>query len=122
MVKPKYQAKRYLEIVMGGSSIEIEVALEYTVHPYVPAKGPSYASGGQPAEGGCVDEVWFKGAKWTGKPSADALPPDIPEWLEDWIVAEVESDGLYDEAMEFELGAREYAEDMRDQERRENAR
>lgn len=36
---------------------ETEVTVEYTISPYIPATGPSYSSGGEPAEGGEVEIV-----------------------------------------------------------------
>lgn len=36
-------------------SFEIEITLDGETVPYVPATGPTYASGGQPAEGGYVE-------------------------------------------------------------------
>lgn len=38
-------------------SFEIEIALSGTVVPYRPATGPSYASGGDPEEGGYAEDV-----------------------------------------------------------------
>jgi len=34
---------------------EIAVAIHYTIIPYIPEQGPSYACGGQPAEGGYAE-------------------------------------------------------------------
>lgn len=41
----------HTSMVSIGSS-EVEVEFDYTVSPFIPEQGPSYASGGQPAEGG----------------------------------------------------------------------
>ena len=116
----KYHATRLLEIVMGGASIEIEAALEYTIAPYVPAQGPSYDSGGQPAEGGGVEDIWVKGIKYAAPGgAADASKPDCPEWLADWIIAEVDGDELYQEAMEHDNAERDEAAEMRHESYRE---
>lgn len=116
----KYYAMRTLEIIMGGSGLEIEAQLEFTVQPYVPEQGPSYASGGQPAEVGGVEDITVKSIKYAGKPgAADAPKPDCPGWLEDWIIAEVDGDELYQEAMEHEDARRDEAAEMRHESYRE---
>jgi hypothetical protein len=38
-------------------SFEIELTLSGTVIPYQAATGPTHDSGGQPAEGGCAEDV-----------------------------------------------------------------
>ena len=42
----------------GEADIELEVT--YSVTPYIPAQGPTYACGGQPAEGGDVELISVK--------------------------------------------------------------
>ena len=101
----KYHAKRFVEIVIDGESVELEAMIEFTITPYVPAKGPSYASGGQPAEGGHVEDVWCKGIKFP-KQAAD-VKLDLPGWLADTIAEKCDGDSLYREAMEYE----DYLED-----------
>ena len=70
---------------------ECEVRVQFVFHAYQPERGPSYASGGEPAEPASVE---FEGAqrkidgKWT-----DA--PEFNEWAASWL----ENDG-YDIAME----------------------
>lgn len=46
---------------------EIELAVVYDVSPYIPATGPTYSCGGQPAEGGEVEliSVRYNGAEFT---------------------------------------------------------
>ena len=98
MSKNKYHTTRIIEIVIDGNSVELEAAIEYTIAPYVPARGPSYASGGQPAEGGHVEDIWCKGVKFVGQ-AAD-VKIDCPEWLAETIVEKLDGGSLYDEAIE----------------------
>ena len=60
---------------------EMELRIHFTFIPGCPARGPSYASGGEPA---CPAEVEFdrverqSGSAW--------LPaPEFDEWAEDWL-------------------------------------
>ena len=48
---------------------ETEIEVEYTTTPFVPATGPTYACGGQPAEGG---EVEIIKAWWVPDPTGAA--------------------------------------------------
>jgi hypothetical protein len=113
----KYRATRALEIIMGSASLEIEADLEFTVAPYVPAQGPSYASGGQPAEGGHIEDIWIKAIKVKGY--APDFNASLPIWMDEWITANVDGDKLYQEAMEMDKGEREAAADDFYEQRRE---
>lgn len=42
-------------------SFEVEITLSGTVVPYRPATGPTYSSGGDPAEGGYAEDVEITG-------------------------------------------------------------
>ena len=48
---------------------ETEIEVEYTATPIIPATGPTYACGGQPAEGG---EVEIVKAWWVPDPTGAA--------------------------------------------------
>lgn len=39
----------------NGDGEEVEIVIHYTIVPYIPEQGPSYACGGQPAEGGYAE-------------------------------------------------------------------
>lgn len=65
-------------LTVSIADTEIEVQVEFTCSPYIPEQGPSFSSGGQPAEGGEVE----LGRGWVliGKERAEA-----PCWLMDII-------------------------------------
>lgn len=70
-----------LEITIGERAI-LEFEFEFTVSPYVPEQGPSYASGGQPAEGGEVEvlsAVLTIETNWMGLEAITKTP--APDWL-----------------------------------------
>lgn len=62
------------KIYLGIADSEIEVEVDFTLSPRVPEQGPTYASGGQPAEGGEIAiveaNIWI----------ADKIHP-CPDWL-----------------------------------------
>ena len=113
MTNPKYRATQFLEIVMGGNSTEVEAELEFNVSSDVPEQGPSYASGGQPAEDGGVEDICCKGIKFAGKSA------DCPEWLREWIEDNVNCDALYEAAANEDDALRDEADEMRHESYRE---
>jgi hypothetical protein len=72
-----------------GASVEVEV--EFTVSPIIPARGPSYASGGQPAEGG---EVEITAIKPYVKEDRKRAYLDAPGWLADLLAECIDTDEL----------------------------
>ncbi len=42
-------------LTVSIADTEVEVDFEFTCSPYIPEQGPTYSSGGQPAEGGEVE-------------------------------------------------------------------
>lgn len=94
---------------------EIELQVTYSVTPYVPAQGPTYASGGQPAEGGEVEliSVTLDGREETltdAEESAilqaceERAADDLADYASDR--ADYEYDRRRDERMEREWEAR----------------
>ena len=51
--------------------ITISVCVSATIVPFVPAQGPTYDSGGQPAEGGYCEDVQVKMRSTDGKTELD---------------------------------------------------
>lgn len=74
--------KRTTTLSIDIAGTEIEVEIEFTVSPYIPEQGPSYASGGQPAEGGEVEilsaTLSIEG-KWCGLDTVTHT--SAPDWL-----------------------------------------
>lgn len=98
---------------------EYIVGYDYNVtSPGAPARGPSYASGGQPAEPFEFETTFVSLSKDEG--GGKTTPVDCPEWLkhelETWLYED--SDGRIYAAIEREEGER-YAEAM---DRRDEAR
>ena len=86
------------ELSMPDDSCELMADVSFNVSPYRPARGPSYASGGEPAEGGDVEDLtvdrlyWIEVKKrWStvagDPPQFDPITHDVdcPDWLEDMI-------------------------------------
>lgn len=42
-------------VTLGIANEDVEVEIDYTMSPHIQEQGPSYASGGQPAEGGEIE-------------------------------------------------------------------
>ncbi len=93
---------------------DADLRVHYVFHAYQPERGPSYASGGEPAEPASIEfdgvQIQVDG-KWN-----DA--PDFAEWAEAWLM----NDGL-DEAMsaaeDDRIGGEEWAAEMRAESRAE---
>ena len=68
---------------------ELEVEITYTYLAGRPARGPSYASGGEPPD---PPEIEFVSATITGA----TLPPAIQEKLNDWASLWITGDGWND--------------------------
>lgn len=75
---------------------EIEVEITYRFTPGRPARGPSYASGGEPAE---PPEVEFISA--SSKVSDDFVKLLVTEWAEDWL----DDDDGWEQAVDNAEGA-----------------
>ena len=71
-----------------GCGDDFLVEVEFTATPYIPARGPSYASGGEPA---CGDErelvrvLPFEYAKVDGIVTTKRVYLDCPPWLAESI-------------------------------------
>ena len=72
----------------GLGEIDVEITYHYT--PGRPARGPSYASGGEPPD---PPEVEFLSAKFGAK-----LDKDLQERLDEWAEDLLQGDG-YDDAV-----------------------
>jgi hypothetical protein len=68
-------------LTVSVADTEIEVEVKFTSSPFVPEQGPSYSSGGQPAEGGEVEIL--SGTVIIGK-ARHPCPP--------WLLTIIESD------------------------------
>ena len=125
-----YHSTQFLEIALGGASLEIGADIEFGVEPYTPAQGPSYASGGQPAEGGCARDIRCKAifvpeVKPVHKPGKDVMGQprrdlELPAWLCDWIEENVDAGDLYAEAVEHDRVEEDAAADYRAEMQRED--
>lgn len=61
---------------------EVDVEVTYTYLAGRPARGPSYASGGEPAD---PPEIEFVSAKLTGAALDKALQDRLNDWAEAWV-------------------------------------
>lgn len=62
--------------------VSYELEIHYTYHPYVPARGPSYASGGEPAEDAFVEIDRVECDQVNGPfELTDAEEKDALDWL-----------------------------------------
>jgi hypothetical protein len=85
----RHTAELKFEMVLGNSTLPITAYITFDIKRGVPAQGPSYASGGQPAEPAEIDyqqvEIEVKGEKCFKRAPA-------PEWLASFIMG---SDDVY---------------------------
>ena len=80
-----------------GASFDVEV--EFTETPYIPARGPSYASGGEPACGSereivAVRPYEYQIDKATGRLGTSRTYLDCPKWLAESLIDCVDVDTL----------------------------
>lgn len=108
-------SKHHITAFYDPDGAETEVQITFTFHPYVPMRGPSYASGGEPEEPACVEfnsVQMFVLGQWV-----DA--PKLEEWAENYL----HNDGL-DDAMttthDDHIAGQEYAAEARAEMRAED--
>ena len=88
-----------IEIALPDGAPEIFAKVAYSVTPYIPEQGPTYACGGQPAEGGEVEDIrvvrlWSEEIQKVYSTVAGSPPEfktiitelECPQWLADMIV------------------------------------
>ncbi len=76
----------------GGACVKLDIEFQY--HPGTPQRGPSYASGGEPAEG---PELEFLHATLIDGDGLDPSSAQLQEWAEDWL----DSDDGHDAACDL---------------------
>jgi hypothetical protein len=110
-------SKHHITAIYDPDGDELEVRIHFTLHPYVPMRGPSYASGGEPEEPASIEfdsAQLFVLGKWV-----DA--PKLNEWAEGYL----QGDGLadaFETAHDDRIAAEEYAAEARAEMRADNAR
>lgn len=107
-------SKHTLTAIYDPDGAEIEARILFVLHPYVPMRGPSYASGGEPEEPACVefDSVqMFVLGQWV-----DA--PKLAEWAEEYLQDEGLADAL-ETAHDNRIADQEYAAEVRAEARAE---
>lgn len=101
-------SKHYITAIYDPDGAETEVRITFTLHPYVPMRGPSYASGGEPEEPASVmfDSIqMFALGQWV-----DA--PKLAEWAEYYL----QNDGLadaFETAHDDHIAGEEYTAEAR---------
>ncbi len=104
----------YLNI--ENEQIEITALIEYTITPGCPAQGPSYASGGEPAEPAEIEirevELEISDPRFEG----DRFREPCPKWLFDYLA---NSSDVYENLGEHGDWGKAYQDpdDARDQQR-----
>jgi hypothetical protein len=108
-----------MHVTMAGTDVPVEFT--FTCSPVIPEQGPSYSSGGQPAEGGEVEILSALVLIKHGTP-VKTEKYEAPDWLH-YILCDDEDviEALREAAQEDEVDAREYAAEMRAEMRREEA-
>ena len=76
----KHTLTAYCPLWFAGDEIEVEIT--YTYIAGRPARGPSYASGGEPAD---PPEIEFVSATVTGSTLGKALQDKLNDWAEAWV-------------------------------------
>ena len=107
------------DVVIGGQSLIVEFEIKITAHGH-PATGPTYSSGGEPAEA-AEFEVAVYGARFP-KQHADVPELELPQWLKDLLETHLmERDDINDIAqrMDYEDSGPDpdYERDLRAEDR-----
>lgn len=101
-------SKHYITAFHDPDGAETEACIHFVLHPYVPMRGPSYASGGEPEEPASIefDSVqMFVLGQWV-----DA--PKLAEWAEQYLHGEGEADA-FETAHDDHIAGEEYAAEAR---------
>lgn len=107
-------SKHHITTIHDPNGAETEVRIHFVLHPYVPMRGPSYASGGEPEEPASIefDSVqMFALGQW-----ADA--PKLAEWAEEYLHGDGEVDA-FETAHDDHIAGEEYAAEARAEARAE---
>ncbi len=88
----------------GLDAIEVDICFTYLKG--APAQGPSYSSGGQPADPDEIELVYVKATKHTLDDSMNCM---LAKWAEEYL-----ADDGYSAACESAETDYEYADEMRD--------
>jgi hypothetical protein len=86
----RHTAELKFEMVLGNSTLPITAYITFDIKRGVPAQGPSYASGGQPAEPAEINYLDI-GIRVPENKNAIVIIP-APEWLASFIMG---SDDVY---------------------------
>ena len=111
----KHSAVQEIEICFNGYVLPVEVHIDYTYHPAVPATPPSYASGGDPPEGAGVEIIrtvlWHEGKV-----------VQSPKWLEDFVDKSLHDDPAYliERASDDRMAEEDEAADFKRRQRRDD--
>lgn len=107
-------SKHHITAIHDPDGDETEVRIHFVLHPYVPMRGPSYASGGEPEEPASIefDSVqMFVLGQWVDAPKLD-------EWAEEYLQDEGLDDAMTtahdDHVADQEYSAEARAERMRE--------
>ena len=93
-----------------GAEVEVEITFEF--RKGAPAQGPSYASGGQPAD---PDEIEFISAKanvLSGDAFDDLRQAALNEWARGWIESGENDAEIYAEVEADDERGREFAAEL----------
>lgn len=106
-------------VEIAGQELIVEYVFKITSHG-CPATGPSYASGGEPAEP-AEFEIEVLGARFP-KQHADVPAPELPEWLKDVLTTHLsERDDINDivQRADYERGSEDpdWERELRDEAR-----
>ena len=107
----KFIAVVHANLVMGGNELNLLAKVRFTHHPGREATQPSYASGGDPPEPESVEDVEV--IDLVSDTSGFCPTLTRPEWLCDWIAANVDEADLLAE-VDYGPDADEMRERMQD--------
>jgi hypothetical protein len=85
------------EIAMCGKSVELVARIKFKYQPGEPEQGPSYASGGQPAEPASCEVLGLYRLTINGDARKSL---ECPAWLSELIIADLTDDELFEAAKE----------------------
>lgn len=116
MAWTNHEAEIYLTLAMGDrDSLEIVAGVKFKFHPGAPACGPSYASGGEPADPCEVDAITVESLAIDlggGKTAPLPLTQALCEWIAETADKETLAESAQNDRDAARDAAREYEYEM----------
>src|SRR5579859_7481753 len=102
-------SNHYITAYRDPDGAETEVRIHFVFHPYVPMRGPSYASGGEPEEPASIE---FDGVQKQDPSGKWIDAEELDDWAEEYLHGNGAPDA-FETAHDDRIAGEEYAAEMR---------